>query len=543
MLERGNEQGTNKRFLPAGLAAASAATLFFFLPFLYQFWFPKIAETSFFAADAFYYLDVARYSQHVPFFSFDGLYPTNGFHPMWQWIEYLCVKSNVFPVHDNWLTLHRLYLLNLAILSIAVGLISYFASMRLHHRWLVFWISCPGLLCLIFTRNNYFSGWSFLNGMETSVELLFFSLMLLAFSEFLSRPSFGRLALSNFLLGCTVLSRLDDIFFLLPLTVLTLISASPKRFHRLVAASGPYFMVALYLIYNKRTVGTYLPISGQHKAGWVLHDNFHTARVFLMPLYDWKFKFGAGLNWDIYFHLLQMLVPALICATYIALRRGRYRRPGLLEYVAFGVVLKAFYNFSFVATMLQGHWYYGSSIIFTNILLVLITDKILRSSDFARFPKLEPYAFVGSICFAIFTYSFLVRSSWIPEQNSYYRIAMSGPALKQMVQKFGDTRFVELNDGEIAFSSQTPSVSAFGLTGDVQSVRAIESGDFFPLMEKRGVTLIASNYEQSPKDRHYSDSVNLWGGLHHDEFRRYYWKYLGSTQDVFFYRLTPENLQ
>ena len=40
-----------------------------------------------FAADAFYYLQVARNWADLGRISFDGEHPTNGFHPLWQGVE------------------------------------------------------------------------------------------------------------------------------------------------------------------------------------------------------------------------------------------------------------------------------------------------------------------------------------------------------------------------------------------------------------------------------------------------------------------------
>jgi len=41
-----------------------------------------LAAFTFFTSDTYYYLAVARHSVNAPFFTFDGLYPTNGFHPL-----------------------------------------------------------------------------------------------------------------------------------------------------------------------------------------------------------------------------------------------------------------------------------------------------------------------------------------------------------------------------------------------------------------------------------------------------------------------------
>ena len=38
---------------------------------------------SFFPGDAFYYLSIAEHSVGKSFYTFDGSFPTNGFHPLW----------------------------------------------------------------------------------------------------------------------------------------------------------------------------------------------------------------------------------------------------------------------------------------------------------------------------------------------------------------------------------------------------------------------------------------------------------------------------
>ena len=48
---------------------------------------------SFFAADAFYYLAIADHSVGVPGFTYDGSFPTNGFHPLWQYFLWAAFSS------------------------------------------------------------------------------------------------------------------------------------------------------------------------------------------------------------------------------------------------------------------------------------------------------------------------------------------------------------------------------------------------------------------------------------------------------------------
>ena len=50
----------------------------------------------YFASDSFYYLTIAKQSTSVEFFSFDGVHPTNAFHPLWE--VYLRVVNAFVPL-------------------------------------------------------------------------------------------------------------------------------------------------------------------------------------------------------------------------------------------------------------------------------------------------------------------------------------------------------------------------------------------------------------------------------------------------------------
>src|ERR1700722_18216882 len=88
-------------------AAVFAATL---LPLLlYLRVCSPFAEASVFQPDAFYYLAVARNSLHTSFYSFDGVHPTNGFHPVWEYLLYHAMRMNLLKPDNPFVTLHRLY--------------------------------------------------------------------------------------------------------------------------------------------------------------------------------------------------------------------------------------------------------------------------------------------------------------------------------------------------------------------------------------------------------------------------------------------------
>jgi hypothetical protein len=217
--------------------------------------------------------------------------------------------------------------------------------------------------------------------------------------------------------------------------------------------------------------------------------------------------------------------------------------------VAVGVILKASYNFALVQIMLQGHWYYGPSILFANFLLVLAVDRAISRESLASLLPGRNGLYLGtaSAAMALLTFGSMMELMEPKDDgkggSAFYQVQESGPTLRSMIASYGDQRFLEFDDGEIAFASGVPSVSGFGLTGDVDSVRALEAGNYFPLMEKRGGTLLAcsTQYGAGKKDVHFNPHrFALFGGLRESEFLNYYWKYLGSTDSVTFYRLTRE---
>ena len=108
--------------------------------------FPRFAPFAAFANDAFYYLTVARNSLHTSFYSFDGTYPTNGFHPVWQLLFYTAMRWNVLKPADPMVTLHRLFIQKRAFARRrgfhASGLLTH----HFHRTWLAFPAVCPGFL-------------------------------------------------------------------------------------------------------------------------------------------------------------------------------------------------------------------------------------------------------------------------------------------------------------------------------------------------------------------------------------------------------------
>jgi hypothetical protein len=475
-------------------AAVFAGTLLPLLLYLRRC--SPFAETSVFQPDAFYYLTVARNSLHTSFYSFDGVHPTNGFHPVWQFLLYHAMRLNVLRPDNPFLTLHRLYIGNLLILSVACALLAAFCARHLHRRWFAFPTVCPGFLwfAVALTASQYLANWSYLNGMESSVELLFLGLALAYYAT--DQTAKLRLPLSMFFFGLMVLSRLDDVFLLLPVLILVWRShgGGPRR--RVMAAVAiPIAMIVAYLIYNRISVGVFMPVSGSVKAGLSISENLRHALGLVIPGRWSQIKVGDNLYSEVFMRMFQMLAPMALCGIYL-IRRDRARW-GLIEALCVGVLLKGAYNFCNVATFHQGSWYFGSSIFLANLVIALLWDRTLNlAHPVEQWPSpLRPWVaalacgVLTAACFNIYAKNLMSRVGGVWQQN----ILLQGDTLRAMVQREGSDRFIEMNDGELAYATGMQTLSGQGLVLDPPAARALAHGHFFDVASDRNYYLMMAS--------------------------------------------------
>lgn len=475
-------------------AAVFAATLLPMLLYLRRC--GSFAETSIFQPDTFYYLTVAENSPHTPFYSFDGIHPTNGFHPVWEYMLYHAMRSNLLRPDNPFITLHRLYLGNLVILSVACGLLAAFCVRHLHRKWLAFLTVCPGFLwfALALTAPYYLANWSFLNGMESSMELLFFGLALARFSA--DRTAVFRLPLSMFLFGMMVLSRLDDVFFLVPVLVLVWKSHGEGSRRRVLAAMAlPILMIAAYIVYNRISVGVFMPTSGATKAGLAISDNLHNTLSLVIPG-RWSQMVGGDFFYsEIFMRVFQMLAPMALCAFYL-IRRDRYAW-GLIEALCIGVLLKGAYNFVNVKTLHQGSWYFSSSVFVANLVIALFCDRTLslaypaagKPSPLRPWIAAAALAVLTGVSFNIYANHFMAHGGGRWQHN----MLTQSETLRKMVQDQGSDRFIEMNDGELAYSTGMQTMSGQGLVLDPPAARALAHGHFFDIASDRDYHLMMAS--------------------------------------------------
>jgi hypothetical protein len=497
------------------------------------------AALSFLAADTFYYLSVARNSMGISFYSFDGVHPTNGFHPLWQYLLAYIVHFKTFSLSTRAGFLH-IFLLDLLLTSVGYAVLSVFVSKTLRFLWLVPLAICPGLTWFIIAvaNTNFLSAWSYVNGMETGLSFLFFGAALLCFGTRVR--SIPALYTGAFFLGLAVLSRLDDVFFLIAFFVYAVFGLPYGKIKAALAYVPPFLMIATYVTYNRISVGVFLPVSGAAKFGLSLRGNL-LQTVFALRPGSWNaqpFPHPPLQDWSIWselsMRLFQLWFPILLCAGYliVAGKRGGIRNRPVLACLCAGTVMKGLYNMAFVTIWEQGHWYYGMSIFTCNVVLALALDTLFARALPAQRPgrnaMLRGALLYSSI--ALFTW-FCFEGLIAHKVGERYAVENDvifehGKDIANDIRKSGEAgSFLELYDGELAYASGIPSVSGIGLALDLEALKAKRSGHFLDLMEQRGIhTLVVGGLYQPIVASILAGGGsmgNRLGAVRDEEFARY----------------------
>lgn len=196
---------------------------------------------SIFVDDAFYYLKIAQNIALGKGFTFDGVNPTNGFQPLWQFILvpfYLVFKGNITPI--------RAVIVFSGILHVVTGWLIYKVSQRLIGRWwglltAIIWLSNPHVL-----SSNY-------QGMETVLSAFIFVLLIDLFTKTAVKNLRGNNLLPfvwGLMVGLFALTRTEyaPLIFFVALYVITLSLKTDtfltrNTFFRLLILSDGFLLV------------------------------------------------------------------------------------------------------------------------------------------------------------------------------------------------------------------------------------------------------------------------------------------------------------
>ncbi len=493
---------------------------------------PLFGSLSMFANDTFYYLTIAREAFWTGWPSFDGVYRTNGFHPVWEFVLLALTRIDWLKAGDAELTIVRTAYLNLVLLTLASGLVAWALCRVVERGWLVLLGLCPGLLWFFQAMVNarWAAAWSNLNGMESSTELLFFGAAL----AFCPMPLLGntpqslrgrgtnlRWLFTTFSFSMMVLSRLDDIFFLLPLGALFWsVKCTTDRWVRFTCFLIPLVLIGSYLAYNLSTVGVLIPSSGVAKTGFALWSNLRATWLVVKPNLSGAPARSGGAPFNVfsetYGRVFGMLAPAIACGLLIRWLRPKH---SLIEALCFGVFMKSAYNFLLVSLFYQGSWYYGVNIFIANVCLVLATERLLAGSG-RSFLASSTHGYgallASGMLTALSSNAFLNGILTANAASGQIALLRDRQEIREMLSHAGTDRFVEFDDGMLTFSSGAHAIAGLGLALDPEANLARQRGDLLRLAQMRG-------YKVALATQPYTAAINLAmervaGGGHDAQF-------------------------
>ncbi len=473
---------------------------------------PLLAPMQFLAADAFYYLSIARHSIGKAFYTSDGLFPTNGFHPLWEW---LLTKLFSLPglVNDQGLQLLLVFWLSIVLVTLGTGLFALVIHGLTDNFALSLLASVPGLYYLAFSlvEPEYNSTWSFINGMETPLVILGFGLLcyLTLNKRILLGPGYAATILLACLLTLVAFSRLDDVFLLIPYLIFAAYFSGSRRdalIRLLILGAIPGISLLLYVVHNYAYADSFVPVSGLSKQGIALAANLYYFILTFIPI--------AVISSDVFWsegtmRTLQLFIPVILAAI-IMVRSARWlgkdnregeRNSRYNEIVIAGlclyVILKGVYNLAFVRLWGQGHGYFPLSIMIFNLVLAdAVGGRLKGIASGARSFALG----CASLAFVVLAGNALLTHKLLESYNGiFYNFWIQRSSIQQKLQSIDpNVRIIEYDDGPISYALDIPTMNGIGYTLDQAASLAKSRGQLLQLAYNRGFRVIGLLYYYHP---------------------------------------------
>lgn len=458
----------------------------------------------FLAGDAYLYLGIAQASEGLGF-SFDGIAPTNGFHPLWQiWLRVLFLILPGSPMA----VMHAV--LWSAVALTAVGVLTLGGAIaRATGSWALALLAVPGVWFLALGQGfRNLPVWAFMNGMEAALVFALSGLLALSIASWPGpRAGVLRYLKLGLILALLVLARLDEAFLVAGMALGVLIWPGGGIVRRplmamLVALPGAV-VVSAYIAWSFATTGLSLPVSGAAKGEGALIPNLWvTAATIFAPLQDLRasltdYELDRGTLLGAAFRVVQLLAPALYAVIWVWILRRWFRDApwhGLMVGLGLGVILKTLYSFGFVNFWHQGYWYFAVAMMATTLATALLLAPGHRTLVIAHpaTGRLTAMALGG--------FALLHASLWGPMILEQPRHAIKAQfwaereetAVALQVAAPG-AGLLEFGDGAINFMLHPiPTRHGFVFAGDASSLLALQAGRLLAASGNQGFRVLTS---------------------------------------------------
>lgn len=202
--------------------------------------------------DTFYYAKIAWHVAYSGKFSFDGVNPTNGFHPLW--LALIVPLAAIFPEPES--LLRAMLLLQALLAGLGAGLLWDFLA-RFSRSRIDTAISWGAILLL------YYANWILFSGMEGALVFLMLILSLRLYEDFTAAPTWHKAFYMGLVWGGLFLARIDSAFLLAGVGVAWVFLPQSKQYRKgiILASSIAASLLLLYLMLNWHFFGHPLPVN------------------------------------------------------------------------------------------------------------------------------------------------------------------------------------------------------------------------------------------------------------------------------------------
>ena len=397
--------------------------------------------------DASYYMTIARNIASGTGVTFDGIHPTNGFHPLW-----LLMLVPLFLLHGAPETMIRLVALFQTLLLCLAYLLFLRTQVRLYK------LPTAALSAALFVPLVFLPS---INGMETAVLILTL-VVLYDYGAQIFHLEFNwrRATVLGVMVGLVLLARLDMIF--VPVALLgyglrhVLVRETRYRAVAMIAVCGlaTALVVAPYLVFNYCRFDTVVPISGALKSSFphlALSEDTLPRVV------------GMGIGTLLFAALALGRALWSIAGTV----RARHRPKGefyatATTVFAWAIALHFLFNVLFMKTGTFG-WYFVPYRLFGVVAVTGLLDRALRSTAIVETPALY------GVMAAILCVGLVVRDQGRDNfpRNGDWHTPVYGAALWAREHTPADAVFAMSDCGHFAFFSRRRVINLDGLVNNM----------------------------------------------------------------------------
>ncbi len=401
-----------------------------------------LSPDNFIVDDGYFYPQIARSIADGQGSTFNGIMPTNGYHPLWMLV---CVLGALITQSSSGL-IQLLTLIQDALILVSVSLLVTISRAAAKRG------AVAG--CAVFLFFNAVLGiWRLLEAnLALALQMVVLPLIVPIFPSIQQRLRGWRPLLVGLLLGLTLLARLDLIFFVAVVLSYELLHNEGKTsltsraaavIQEIVVAA---LLLAPYLVWNLRKFHHMQPISGAIKSTFPHMQRLHIP-IYAVPV-----------------------VGAVLLSSLLLLKRERTEFDALCLLTAAASALHLGYTLLFGAL---APWYLTTGYLCVALCGILLADGILSSVPSMRWLE---YAFAASVflsflllsslrLFSNFTYSRLTHGQ-ISFHKSYVEPKRAFAMKLRETLPAGSRIFIFDAPGGVAYYSGLSVLPADGLVTD-----------------------------------------------------------------------------